>query len=232
MGADQILERVTLPDGQEMVLTRWDDNITIFVGKRPLMSNFEHGSEDEFGRIVAERLVAAGVKKPRMLIGGLGLGYTLRAALDALPATAQVEVAELNPVVVDWCRGPAAACHGDALSDPRVRVVLGDVAACIRGAASGRSPAYDAIIVDLYLGPTGEDGGARDPLYGTAILSATFAALAPGGRYAVWGEQRHPPFEERLRRAGFAVTFRNERGGGPRHAVYLADRPGAATGRR
>jgi spermidine synthase len=226
----RVIARVQTPEGPLELLQKGDSDFVIRVDGRVLMSSGITLSEIA----VAEHGVAPIRHRPapRVLIGGLGLGYTLRAALDALPATAQVEVAELNPIVVDWCRGPAAACHGDALSDPRVRVVIGDVAACVRGAASGRSPAYDAIIVDLYLGPTADDGGARDPLYGTAILSATFAALAPGGRYAVWGEQRHPPFEERLRRAGFAVTFRNERGGGPRHAVYLADRPGPASGRR
>ncbi len=218
-----IVASVPTPEGPLELLQKGERDFVIRIDGRVLMSSGITLSEIA----VAEHGVApiADRPAPRVLIGGLGLGYTLRAALDALPATARVDVAELNPIVVDWCRGPAAACHGDALADPRVNVVIGDVTRSIRDAAAGRIPRYDAVIVDLYLGPTGDDGGERDPLYGAAILRSTFEALSPGGRYAVWGEQRHRPFEERLRRAGFAVTFRDERGGGPRHAVYLADRP-------
>lgn len=219
----RVIERVQTPEGLLELLQKGEDDFVISIGGRVLMSSGITRSEIA----VAEHGVAPirDRPSPRVLIGGLGLGYTLRAALDALPSTAQVEVAELNPIVVDWCRGPAVACHGDALSDPRVRVVTGDVADRVRDASAGRTAPYDAIIVDLYVGPTGADGGERDPLYGAAILRATLAALTPGGRYAVWGEKRHRPFEERLRRVGFSVTFRDEHGGGPRHAVYLADRP-------
>ena len=223
MGADQILERVTLPDGQEMVLTRWDDNITIFVGKRPLMSNFEHGSEDEFGRIVAERLVAAGIKKPRMLIGGLGLGFTLRAALDVLPAAAHVVIAELNRVIVDWCEGPLAAAAGHALADPRVELVLGDVADVIARATPG---ALDAIILDLYEGPFDELQGRTDPFYSAGALARQRLALVPGGVLAVWAEAEDAPYAARLAAAGFEVTVHPIPSGAECHVVYLGRRLG------
>ena len=127
--ADRVLERVTLPDGQEMVLVKWNKHVAIKVGNRTLMSSHEHGSEDELGRLVAERL--GGLAAPRVLIGGLGLGFTLRAALDVLPAAAKVTVAELVPAVVRWNEGALGVWAKRPLDDPRVTLAIKDVAKVI-----------------------------------------------------------------------------------------------------
>lgn len=160
---------------------------------------------------------------PRVLIGGLGLGFTLRAALDVLPPTAQVVVAELNDAVVRWCRGPLAVLTDDALADPRVSVVVGDVTASIRTVAGdARLPRWDAVILDLYEGPGSIPDGRPDPLYGAPILRDTHRALSDGGVYAVWGESSEPAFEARLLRQGFAVRCERAGGKGPVHPVYVA----------
>ncbi len=217
----KLVERVDTPEGPLELMQRGARDFMIQHAGRVLMT-----SQITLSEIAVAELGCAPIRErpaPRVLIGGLGLGYTLRAALDVLPPDAVVEVAELNEVVVRWCRGPASACADGPVFDPRVVVYTGDVNDRVRAAASGAQK-YDAIVVDLYLGPTAEDGGDADPLYGGAILAQIRRALTPGGRYAVWGEVRYEPFEARLRRAGFAVTFRDVAGGGPRHAVYLADR--------
>jgi len=126
-------------------------------------------------------------------------------------------------VVERWCRGPLAALTGQALADPRVKVTVGDVTDCIRRAAAGPAgERYDAIVLDLYLGPSDTPSGQEDPLYGSAILRSTAAALSDGGVYAVWSEEPNRAFEHRLGRLGFTVEWRRNQGGGPRHAVYLA----------
>jgi len=222
VGADQILERVTLPDGQEMVLTRWDDNITIFVGKRPLMSNFEHGSEDEFGRIVAERLVAAGIKKPRMLIGGLGLGFTLRAALDVLPADARVTVAELVPAVVKWNRAEHGAWARHPLEDPRVTLKVGDVAKVI-----AQKTRYHAILLDVDNGPDALTHKDNANLYKRAGLGRARTALTDDGLLAVWSAFPSRTFTTWLKDSGFDVEQLRAAPmspGGPRYYIWLARR--------
>jgi spermidine synthase len=157
-----------------------------------------------------------------VLVGGLGMGFTLRAALDALPAAARVTVAELNADVVAWCRGPLAAATDAAIADPRVEVVVGDVARLIAAAAPG---AFDAIVLDLYEGPNAATQDAKDPFYGTTALARSRAALAPGGVLAVWSEDPDAAFARRFGGAGFEVTtHRSGRGGGRTHVVYLGVR--------
>jgi spermidine synthase len=131
-------------------------------------------------------------------------------------------VAELNPAVERWCRGPLAPLTRGAVSDTRVQVVLGDVTKRIVEASAGER--YDAIVLDLYVGPGRLEKGQVDPLYGSATLRHTFAALTPGGVYAVWSEEPNERFEERLRKVGFRVELTRPRGG-PRHAVYIATKP-------
>lgn len=159
----------------------------------------------------------------RVLVGGLGMGITLRALLDALPADARVTVAELNPVVVDWCSGPLAALNRHALDDRRVQVVEGDVADVIAGAASN---GYDAILLDLYTGPHPGTPARDDPVYGSRALALSHAALRPRGVLGVWSEGPERGFEKRLRSAGFAVELARPGRGGRRHAVYIATRGG------
>ncbi|MBC7172038.1 MAG: spermidine synthase, partial [Polyangiaceae bacterium] len=185
------------PEGALELRQRGEEWMVSIAG-RVLMSSAIHRTEDAVATLglakVRERT------KPRVLIGGLGLGFTLRAALDALPRSAEVVVAELNARVVDWCRGPVAPAIRHALTDRRVRVEVADVMSVVR-----RSRALDAIIVDLYEGPRALPPGTKDPLYGDAAVAAMRAALSPGGVYAVWSEEPYAPFERRLSRSGFAV---------------------------
>ena len=215
-----LVESVSTPEGPLELRQRGEREFMIMVGKRVLMSSAIHRSE-----LAVAELGCAPIKDrkaPRVLIGGLGLGYTLRAALDALPKTAHVVVAELNEVVVRWCQGPCAVLTNDALADPRVSVVVGDVTASIRRVAQNPAlPRFDAIVLDLYVGP-GESAHETRSLYGREILKRTSEALSPGGVYAVWGEDPVPAFEAHLRHAGFDPELLRVRGGGPRHAVYVA----------
>jgi len=156
-----------------------------------------------------------------VLVGGLGMGFTLRAALDQLPTKAEVVVAEINPVVVRWCQGPLAELTGRAVEDRRVSVVMEDVAAVIADAGRSGRP-FDAVILDLYEGPRESGQGEGDPFYGRRALERTRAALAPGGVFAVWSEDADDAFEKRLAVAGFEVKREKPGKGGPRHVVYVA----------
>jgi spermidine synthase len=158
-----------------------------------------------------------------VLVGGLGLGFTLRAALDALPTDARVTVAELNEVVVRWCRGPLAVLTDHALEDPRVAVQVADVARVIATAAREHR-VYDAILLDLYEGPHEATQGKNDPYYGAAALRTTRAALSGGGILAVWSEEPDKPFEKNLAQVGFQTDRRRAGKGGRRHVIYLARR--------
>jgi spermidine synthase len=161
--------------------------------------------------------------KPRVLIGGLGMGLTLRAALDALPAPAQIVVAELNPITLMWCRGPLAGLTNHAVEDPRVVVVIDDVSKVIAG-ADNTTEKFDAIIIDLYEGPHAKTDARNDPFYGSRALEKTAAALSEGGIFAVWGENPDAGFEKRLAVAGFIVDRLRPGKGGMRHVVYVAKR--------
>lgn len=216
-----LVEAVETADGLLELRQRGARDFMISVDKRVLMTSTFTRSE----RALAELGCApiAGRRRPRVLIGGLGLGYTLRATLDALPADARVVVAELNPVVIRWCQGPAAVLSGDALADPRVEVVAGDVTARIRQVARDpKRPRFDAILFDLYVGPGAAPRGREDPLYGRTILGHTREALDAGGVFAVWSENPDAAFESRLRAARFDVRPEKVRGGGPTHTVVLA----------
>jgi spermidine synthase len=184
------------------------------------MNSSNRRSEQALATLACEAITALGAPRPRVLIGGLGMGYTPRAALDALPADAQVVVAELVPAVEDWCRGPLAPLTGAALADPRVRVVIDDVARVIAGAPPGD---YHAILLDLYEGPHAATQRADDPFYGRAALARSRAALAAGGVLAVWSEEPDDAFARRLTAAGFDVAI-HRLGTPARHAVYVGRR--------
>jgi spermidine synthase len=221
----RVLDRVTTAEGTLELRQRGERDFLITVGGRVLMASAAHRSEDALARQGCARVAAR--PRPRLLLGGLGMGFTLRAALDVLPRDATIEVVELTPAVVDWCRGPLAPLTGRAVDEPRVTVAIGDVAARIAATAKAGSPRYDAILLDLYEGPR-EPGGETDPFYGRGALEATRAALAPGGTLGVWGEDPDGAFERRLETVGF--TWKRLRPpGGPRHVVWLAtaDRPAA-----
>jgi spermidine synthase len=224
-----LLERVETPEGPLELRQRGERDFMITVNGRVLMSSIIHRSE----LAVAERACATVRHRPapRVLIGGLGLGFTLRAALDALPKTARIRVAELNEAVKRWCEGPLSELTANAARDKRVNVVVEDVCASVRQAAMPNAERFDAIIVDLYEGPKDLRPGQRDPLYGMDSLRHTHAALTDGGVYAVWAEDPNQAFEQRLGAVGFRVEYARVRGGGPHHAVYVAVKQAAGKGR-
>ena len=218
-----VLDSAPLPDGSgDLRLKQRGSEFSIMLGSNELMNSRLSGSEEALAKLVCERL--GELSRTRMLIGGLGMGFTLRAALSHLPNDAEVEVAELIPAVVDWARGPMASVFAGCLDDPRVRVTVADVAGLI-AEAKGH---YDAILLDVDNGPEGLTVARNDRLYGAAGLQAAKAALRPGGILAVWSSGPDHGFTRRLKNAGFAteeVTARARRtGGGARHVIWLARR--------
>jgi spermidine synthase len=214
------LARTTIPGGGEMRLKRRGDEFSIMLSNNELMNSRLWGSEEALATLTCERLARR--RKPRLLIGGLGMGFTLRAALKVLGPDAEVEVAELVPAVVDWARGPMAQIFGDCLDDPRVTIRLGDVGGMMMAAKA----AYDAILLDVDNGPDGLTTEDNDALYGAMGLHSAHAALKPGGILAVWSAAPDGRFTARLRRHGFTaeeITAR-ARGakGGRRHVIWLA----------
>lgn len=218
------LDTASLPDGSgDLRLKQRGTEFSIMLGSNELMNSRLSGSEEALAKLVCDRI--AGRPRPSVLIGGLGMGFTLRAALSNLPDDAQVEVVELIPAVVAWARGPMEAVFAGCLDDARVQVRVTDVAAAI-AAGKGR---HDAIVLDVDNGPEGLTVAGNDQLYGAAGLQAAKAALRPGGILAVWSSGPDHGFTRRLRQAGFAteeVTARARRtGGGARHVIWLATRP-------
>ena len=181
------------------------------------------GSEAALATLAARKIEKVG--KPHVLIGGLGMGFTLRAALGVLGSKAKVVVAELVPAVVAWARGPMAEIFGDSLSDPRVNIRETDVAEVIRS----RKRTFDAILLDVDNGPEGLTRKANDALYEWAGLQAAHAALRPGGVLAVWSSGPNAAFSKRLRAAGFDVNEvavrATGRGGGAHHVIWIATKP-------
>lgn len=212
------LDTVQTPEGPLALKRRDAHDFLITVGGRVLMTSAAHRSEVALGAAACAGLAAH--PAPRVLVGGLGMGFTLRAALDRLPAGAQVVVAELNAVVEHWCRGPLAPLTGRAVEDPRVTVVLEDVTRTIARAAGG-GPRFDAIAIDLYVGP---DAGTRkdDPLYGGKAVETARRALERGGVFAIWGEAFDAAFARRLEQAGFEVRHQRPGRGGLKHVIYTA----------
>jgi spermidine synthase len=210
------LDRAETPAGILELRQRGDRDFLLVVDGRVLMTSAANDSEIRLAQLAIEAAPIG--QRPRVLVGGLGLGHTLRAALDALPPTAAVVVAELEPVVVDWCRGPLATINGEAVADPRVRVEVGDVTRTLDAAGADPALRYDAIVLDLFAGPHGRD----DPHFGRAGLERIASALRPGGVLAVWSEQPEPVFERVLRAAGYRFSRKRAGRGGRRHAVYLA----------
>jgi spermidine synthase len=209
------IESVDTAEGRLDLRQRGDRSFLITIAGRVLMTSEAHRSEVDLAKLASAAM--GDLPRPHVLIGGLGMGYTLRAALDCLPPGAKVTVAELNPAVVTWCEGPLAVLTKGATSDKRVTTVVADVARVI---ADARPGTYDAIVLDLYEGPHQANNRAHDPLYGIAALKRTAAALKPDGALAVWSEEPDQAFEDRL-----AIDFSVERhraGGGRKHAIYVA----------
>jgi len=214
------LDRVASSGGELELRARGEREFLITVAGRVLMTSAAHESESALARWLCEDL--SGERRPRVLIGGLGMGYTLRAALDALPRAAAVRVCELEPAVVAWCRGPLAQLTGRALEDPRVEVVVADVRDSLRAVASGELAPFAAIALDLFAGPRGTRDEEDHPLWGAPALAQAGRALAPGGALGVWCEEPAPGFARRLARVGLPAQMRRAGRGGRRHAIYLA----------
>lgn len=211
-------DQATTPDGTPLTLHEHDGAFTIRVGGVELMSSRQHHSEERLAE-----LACAGLRdRPgaRVLVGGLGMGFTLRTALAHLDPRAAVMVVELMPAVVAWNRTVAYGLGADALADPRVELVEGDVADVIR---CGRGH-FDAVILDVDNGASGLSLGSNERLYDKQGLATAMAALRPGGCLAVWSSADDPAFAERLRRAGFAVTVEKSRvhaGGGGWTTLFI-----------
>jgi spermidine synthase len=212
------LDRCLTASGETLELRqRGSGDFLITIGTQILMNSKAQRSEIALGKLGCQDLRHH--PAPKILVGGLGMGITLRAVLEQLPATAEVLVAELNPIVYTWCLGPLAELTTAAAADPRVEVVITDVAELIR-----QSPAatFDAVILDLYRGPHPRTDGRNDPLYGSSAIERTRNALKPDGTLAVWGENPDTAFESRLAAAGFSVRVERPGKGGYRHAVWVA----------
>ena len=219
------LDSATVPDdGGELRLMRRGEEYSIMAGPVTLMNSRLSGSEKALASLVCARLL----DRPRahVLIGGYGMGFTLRAALQDLGPGAKVTVGELVPAVVDWARGPMAHLTEGTLDDPRVTIRLGDVGDLIRGGAA----AYDAILLDVDNGPEGLSRAANNRLYDAEGLAAARRALRPGGLLAVWSSAPDARFTQRLSRAGFRVeearVRATGRSRGDRHTIWLAAAPG------
>jgi hypothetical protein len=209
------------PDGKLVLRRRGTHDILLTIDGRVLMSSMAHRSEVELVRRAAERMHVK--ERPQVLIAGLGLGFSLEAALQALPVRARIAVCELNPDIVHWARGPIADLVAPLLDDPRVTVIVDDVSRVIANAATaGDRDRFDAIILDLYTGPNEDLYGKKSPIFGAKALARTRDALMPGGIFAVWSEEVDEVFEKRLRSIGFDMDRERSKGKGPRHVIYLA----------
>lgn len=215
----QTIEKADTADGVLELRRRGERDFLILINNRVLMNSGANRSEISLGELACRKM--AGSSRPRVLIGGLGMGLTLRAALDSLPTLAKVVVAELNPVVVTWCRGSLAELTKSAADDPRVTVVVDNVASVITKAAQKNAERFDAILIDLYEGPHSGSDAEHDPFYGSRALKTAADALSPGGVFAVWGENSDAAFEKRLAVAGFSVERQRPGKGGLRHVVYV-----------
>ncbi len=218
-----LIDSAPIPGGGgELRLVRRGDDFWIMLGANALMSTRLRGSEEALATLVCERI--AGLKRPEILIGGLGMGFTLRAALGALGRDARVVVSELVPAIVRWARGPMAHVHGGSLDDPRVEVTLSDVGDLIASPGSG----YDSILLDVDNGPDALSRETNDRLYDLNGLHRARSALKPSGILAIWSAADDPAFTRRLAKAGFAVEeviVRAHAGRkGAKHMIWLATR--------
>jgi spermidine synthase len=218
-----LLDSAQVPgDGGELRLYRRNDEFSIKVaGRGELMNSRTHGSEDALAEHTCARL--KGCSKPRLLIGGLGMGFTLAAALRHIGDQAQVVVAELVPAVVGWNRGPLGEHSGHPLQDPRVTVREGDVARILMT----ERQAYDAILLDVDNGPEGLTRSENDWLYSLDGLEAAYEALRPRGVLAVWSAGPDQVFMQRLQKVGFGVDevrVRAHGSKGARHIIWFARR--------
>jgi spermidine synthase len=215
----ELLGQALSRDGTVLKLMRRGGEYIILANGKSLMSSVMHGSEEALAMFACRR--AQTLDQPSVLIGGLGMGFTLRATLDLLPPDARVVVAELVPAVVEWNSGPLGPLAGHPLKDTRVLVEVEDVAVTI----SSRAAQFDAVLLDVDNGPAGFSASNNDGLYDDRGVAAAFAALKTDGVLAVWSAREDRKFEQRLRHGRFVVEVERVRGrlkkGGPRHTIFL-----------
>lgn len=213
------VESARIADGSEFVLARHGDDWVVRVGQRVLMSNRMHDSEEA----LAEHGIAQADDPRTVLVGGLGLGYTLRSVLDSVSEEAEVTVAELVPELVDWNRKHLGELNDHPLDDPRCRIVVGDVYDIIK-----RSPrTFDVILLDVDNGPQALAQAKNQRLYGDAGVRACHAALRPNGVVAVWSAGPNARYERRLQRFAFDVEVLRvpaRIGSRAKHVLFLAKR--------
>lgn len=216
----ELIDTTTIPgETAEMRLYRRGEEYSIRIGHHELMNNREHGSEDALADLVCERLTG----KVRVLVGGLGMGFTLAAVLRDVSRDSEVVVAELVPAVVRWHRGPLARVSNGALDDPRVTIREADVAHVI----GEKRESFDAILLDVDNGPAGLTSKTNDRLYGLNGLRAAYAALRPKGILAIWAADPDPRFTRRLQQVGFRaeeIRVRGHGSKGQRYLIWLAAR--------
>ncbi len=216
----ELLGTAEVPGGTDLRLFRHDRDFMIVMGQNELMSSRMSGSEIALATETIKRL--KGRPAPCLLIGGYGMGFTLRAALEVVDAKAQLVVVELVPEVIEWARGPMAEIAAGCLDDPRVRLLMGDVGSEIDGAQGD----YDAILLDVDNGPDGVVRDGNGALYSSSGLRAARRALTPGGVLAVWSAGPDPAFTRRLEKNGFAVDQirvpARSNGKGPKHTIWFA----------
>ncbi|MEH2480813.1 spermidine synthase [Nitrobacteraceae bacterium AZCC 2146] len=220
----KLIDTVDVPGGGvQLRLMQRGTEFAIKLGQNELMSSRLFGSEEALATLACFRIKA--LAAPRLLIGGLGMGFTLRAALKVLGPQAKITVVELVPAIIAWARGPMAELSGDSLTDPRVEIREADV---VQAIAAGRG-SYDAILLDVDNGPEGLTRKSNDALYDLKGLQAAYAALSPGGVLAVWSSGPNDKFTARLGKVGFAAEEIKIRAtgtrGGARHVIWIATRP-------
>ena len=229
----ETIEKALAPDGTEMVLAHRDGEWVVRYGGKVLMSSRQHGSEDALADLALKRAR----QRRAVLVGGLGLGFTARAALDRIPVDAKVVVAELTPALLDWNRRLVGKLAGRPLDDPRCHIHIGD---CVQRIKEAKG-AYDAILLDIDNGPASMVHETNHRLYGPAGIAACREALKDGGCLAVWSAHHDEKYLARLQRSGFEAETRivpaRGEAGGLKHVIFLAvkrdsERPGARPERR
>lgn len=220
MIARELLDTAWVPDGEKLELYRHDKDFMIVLGHNELMSTRKWGSEEALATMALDRI--GQTRRPSLLIGGYGMGFTLRAALKALPAHAEVTVVELVPEIIEWARGPMADLAAGCLDDPRVKLVIADVATFIEAAHGD----YDAILLDVDNGPDGLVREDNNVLYSKTGLRSAKRALTPNGVLAIWSAGPDPSFTRRLERADMKVdevkVASRSNGKGPKHVIWFA----------
>ena len=218
----ETLATAQVPGGEPLRLVRRGGDFIIMLDRNELMSSRMSGSEEALANMGCARI--AGRAKPHVLVGGYGMGFTLRACLAALGRDGRVTVAEIVPEIIDWAKGPMAAMTAGGIDDPRTAIHLGDVGALLAGSTG----LFDAILLDVDNGPDGLSRQGNDALYSHAGLARARAALKPGGTLAVWSAAPDKAFARRFAESGFAVdevvVAARSNGKGPRHTIWFGRR--------